>query len=84
MTEQPLPLTQEQDHDRRLSQLEGTAEQFVAQSRQTNTRLDHIDQTIAAQGRELRREIAVLTRWLVGMQAASLVALGTLILLRLP
>ncbi len=84
MTEQPLPLTQEQDHDRRLSQLEGTAEQFVAQSRQTNTRLDHIEQTIAAQGSELRREISVLTRWLIGMQVTSLVALGTLILLRLP
>ena len=138
MTEQPLPLTQEQDHDRRLSQLEGTAEQFVAQGRQTNTRLDHIDQTIAeqgsrinaqgnelrqaidkqgsrideqgsalrqeiaaqgqqtnarfdhieqtiaAQGHELRREISVLTRWLIGVQVTSLVALGTLILLRLP
>ena len=109
MTEQPLPLTQEQDHDRRLSQLEGTAEQFVAQGRQTNTRFDHIEQTIAeqgsrinaqgnelrqaidkqgsridAQGHELRREISVLTRWLIGVQVTSLVALGTLILLRLP
>ena len=90
MTEQPLPLTQEQ-------------------SRQTNTRFDHMEQTIDEQGRELRQEIAaqgqqtntrfdrieqaidkqsrrtdVLTRWLVGMQVTSLVALGTLILLRLP
>ena len=82
MTEQPL--TRTPDYDRRLGRLEGIAEQFVEQSRQTNTRLDNIDQTIAEQGRELRREIAMLTRWLVGMQVASLVALGTLILLRLP
>ena len=90
MTEQPLPLTQEQDHDRRLGQLEGTAEQFVAQSRQTNTRLDHIDQTIAEQGSDLRQaidkqgsRIDELMRWVVGIQVISLLALGTLILSRL-
>ena len=84
MTEQPLPLTQTQNRDLRLGRLEGLAEQFVEQSRETNVRLGRMEQTIAEQGRELRREISVLTRWLVGMQVASLVALGTLILLRLP
>ena len=107
MTEQPL--TQEQDHDRRLGRLEGIAEQLAEQGQQTNTRLDRIQQTIAAQGialqqeiaaqgsrideqgSELRQEIAAqgsridaLTRWLVGLQIASLLALGTLILSRLP
>ena len=134
MTEQPLPLTQTQDRDLRLGRLEGLADQFVEQSRETNVRLGRMEQTIAEQGRELRQaidaqgiridkqgsrideqgselrqEIAaqgeqanarfdrieqaidkqghridVLTRWLVGMQIASLVALGTLILVRLP
>ena len=114
MTEQPL--TQEQDHDRRLGRLEGIAEQLTEQGQQTNTRFDRIEQTIAKQGSELRQEIAAqgrrideqgrrideqgralqqaiaeqgrridaLTRWLVGIQIASLLALGTLILSRLP
>ena len=74
------PLTQAQDHDRRIGRLEGIAEQSVEQDRQTNTRLDHIERSIS----EVRKEIAALTRWLVGMQIATLLALGTLILSRLP
>ena len=95
-------LTQAQDHDRRIGRLEGIAEQSVEQGRQTNTRLDRIEQAIAEQGRTLRQEIDAqsralrqeigaqgcridtLTRWLVGIQIASLLALGTLILSRLP
>ena len=82
MTEQPL--TQAQDHDRRIGRLEGIAEQSVEQGRQTNARFDRIEQAIAAQGRKLRQEIAALTRWLVGLQVANLLALGTLILSRWP
>ena len=89
MTEQPL--TQAQDHDRRIGRLKGIAEQSVEQGRQTNARFDRIEQAIAAQGRKLRQEIAAqgrridaLTRWLVGMQVANLLALGTLILSRWP
>ena len=74
------PLTQAQDHDRRIGRLEGIAEQSVEQDRQTNTRLDSIERSIS----EVRKEIAALTRWLVGMQIATLLALGTLILSRLP
>ncbi len=93
MTESPL--TQAQDHDRRIGRLEGMAEQFVEQGRQTNARLDRIEQAIAEQGRELRQEIDAQGRelrqkidkqfcWLIGIQITSLIALGTLILLRLP
>ncbi len=93
MTE--LPLTQAQDHDRRIGRLEGMAEQFVEQGRQNNARLDRIEQAIADQGRELRQEIDAQGRelrqkidkqfcWLVGIQITSLLALGTLILLSLP
>ena len=81
------PLTQAQDHDRRIGRLEGIAEQSVEQDRQTNTRLDNIERCLDRIERsisEVRKEIAALTRWLVGMQIATLLALGTLILSRLP
>ena len=97
MTEQLL--TQTQDHNRRLGRLEGIVdtEQFTEQGRQTNTRLDRMEQAIAAQGRcieaqgsELREaideqgdRIDELMRWVVGIQVISLLALGTLILSRL-
>ena len=45
MTEQPI--TQAQDHDRRIGRLEGIAEQLTEQNRQTNARLDRIKQAIA-------------------------------------
>ena len=81
------PLTQAQDHDRRIGRLEGIADQSVEQDRQTNTRLNSIEQSISEVRKEIsevRKEIAALTRWLIGMQIATLLALGTLILSRLP
>ena len=66
------PTTQAQDHDRRLGRLEGIAEQ-IAQA--------IID--LRQDMRELRASI----RWITGMQVASLLALGSLlvsILLKLP
>ncbi|MYK41562.1 MAG: hypothetical protein F4049_15260 [Gemmatimonadetes bacterium] len=54
---------------------------MTEQNRQTNARLDRIEQAIAEQGRQIIGRIDSLTRWLVGMQVASLIALGTLILL---
>ena len=67
-----------------IGRLEGIAEQLTKQNRQTNARLDRIEQAIAEQGRQINGRIDSLTRWLVGMQVASLIALGTLILTRLP
>ena len=62
MTEQPL--TQAQDHDRRIGRLEGIAEQL-------DRRLDSIERAIG----ELRQEMAALNRrldvqfrWLIGIQ----------------
>ncbi len=81
------PITQAQDHDRRIGRLEGIAEQQTEQNRQTNARLDRIEQAIAEQGRRIdatNARLDALTRWLVGMQIATLLALGTLILSRLP
>ena len=82
VTEQPL--TQGQDHDRRIGWPEGIAEQLTEQNHQTNACLDRIEQAIAEQGHQISGRIGSLTRWLVGMQVASLIALGTLILTRLP
>ncbi len=73
MTEQPL--TQAQDHDRRIGRLEGIAEQL-------NYRLDAIDRALVElrQGQQqTNRRIDALTRWLVGMQIASLIAMGSLL-----
>ena len=66
------PVTQAQDHDRRLGRLEGIAEQ-------TAQAIIDLRQDM----RELRASI----RWIIGMQVASLLALGSLsvsILLKLP
>ncbi len=74
------PITQAQDHDRRIGRLEGITEQLTH-------RLDNIERGIAELRQAIQeqgRRIDSLTRWLVGMQIATLLALGTLILSRLP
>ena len=80
------PVTQIQDHERRLGRLEGIAEQLTEQGRQfnaviaelrreTNARFESMERTI----RETNARIDSLTRWLVGMQVASLLAVGGLL-----
>lgn len=56
------PITQAQDHDRRIGRLEGIAEQL-------DRRLDSLERG---------------QRWIIGIQITTLIALGTLILSRLP
>ena len=91
------PVVQVQDHDRRVGRLEGIAEQLTEQGRQTNSRFDSMERSIADLRQEtnsrfdsmersienLRRETNArfdsLTRWLVGMQVASLLAMGGLL-----
>lgn len=68
MTDQPQPLTQTQDHARRIGRLEGTVEQL-------DRRLDAIERAIA----ELRGEVRTSIRWLIGIQIASLIAIGSLL-----
>ncbi len=67
------PVTPDQDHDRRIGRLEGIAEQLTH-------RLDAIERAIDALRQEHRRDF----RWMVGIQLTTLLALGTLILARLP
>ena len=85
------PVTQAQAHDRRIGRLEGIAEQITEQIRQTNGRFDRIEQALADQARQtatliesLRQEHRRDFRWLIGIQLTTLIALGTLILSRLP
>ena len=66
------PVTQAQDHDRRLGRLEGIAEQTA--------------QAIVDLRQDMR-ELRASIRWIIGIQVASLLALGSLlvsILLKLP
>ena len=67
------PITPQQDHDRRIGRLEGIAEQL-------DRRLDAIERAIAEQGRQINARFDSLTRWLVGMQVVSLLALGSLLM----
>ena len=64
MTEQSQPLTQAQDHDRRIGRLEGIAEQL-------NYRLDAIERAVA--------DVRVTLRWVIGIQITTLIALGSLL-----
>lgn len=66
------PTTQVQDHDRRIGRLEGIAEQLTY-------RLDAIERAIADLRRDTNARFDSLTRWLVGIQIASLIALGSLL-----
>ena len=88
MTEQPL--TQAQDHDRRIGRLEGIAEQL-------DHRLDSIDRTMAAgfaalrnemqnqfaalrnENTTLHRRLDTQFRWIVGIQITTLIAIGSLL-----
>ena len=64
MTEQSQPLTQAQDHDRRIGRLEGIAEQL-------NYRLDAIERAVA--------DVRVTLRWVIGIQITTLIAIGSLL-----
>ena len=84
------PVTQVQDHERRIGRLEGIAELLTEQGRQfnatiaelrreTNARFESIERAIAELRRETNARFDSLTRWLVGMQVASLLAVGGLL-----
>ena len=83
----PDPITQAQDHDRRIGRLEGIAEQLDRRLDSIEHRIDSVERAIDA----LRQELFALRqdqrrdfRWLIGSQLTTLLALGTLILTRLP
>ena len=63
------PITQAQDHDRRLGRLEGIAEQ-------TAQAIIDLRQDI----RELRGRMDGQFRWLIGIQITALIAIGGLLL----
>ena len=84
MTEQPL--TQAQDHDRRIGQLEGIAEQLNHRLDSIEKRINALERAIAELRVEVRNEIAAIHRrldtqfrWLVGIQLTTLIAIGSLL-----
>ena len=82
------PVTQAQDHDRRIGKLEGTVEQgIIPRLGRIEHAISEIRQEIADSRRDTNARFDSQTRWLVGMQVASLLAIGSLlvsILLKLP
>ncbi len=87
------PVVQVQDHDRRVGRLEGIAEQLTEQGRQTNSRFDSMERSIAGLRqetnarfdsmeraiRETNARIDSLVRWLVGVQVGSFLVMGGLL-----
>ncbi len=70
------PITQAQDHDRRIGRLEGIAEQLTV-------RLDSLERSQTAGFAEVNRRLDAQFRWLVGIQITVLLALAVLVLGRL-
>ena len=88
------PLTQAQDHDRRIGRLEGIVEQLDHRLDSIEKRIDALERAIAELRGEVRNEIATIHRrldaqfrWIVGIQITTLIAIGSLllgILIKLP
>ncbi len=78
MTDQPL--TQAQDHDRRLGRLEGIAEQLDRRLDAIEKRIESIERTLRQELAELRARSDAQFRWLVGIQITTLIAIGGLLL----
>ena len=73
-------MTPQQDHDRRIGRLEGIAEQLDRRLDSIEKRIDGVERAVA----DLARRMDSQFRWMVGLQITTLIALGTLILTRLP
>lgn len=80
MTEQPL--TQAQDHDRRIGRLEGIAEQLDRRMDSIEKQIDGVGRAIGELRAELTRRMDSQFRWLIGIQF-GIVGLLISILLKL-
>lgn len=80
MTEQPL--TQAQDHDRRIGRLEGIAEQLDRRLDSIEKQIDSVGRAIGELRAELTRRMDSQFRWLLGIQF-GIVGLLISILLKL-
>ena len=74
------PITPQQDHDRRIGRLEGIVEQLDRRLDSIERRVEGVERAIA----DLARRMDSQFRWMVGLQITTLIALGALILTRLP
>ena len=81
------PITPQQDHDRRIGRLEGIAEQLDRRLDSIEKRIDSLERRVEGVERavaDLARRMDSQFRWMVGLHITTLIALGTLILTRLP
>ena len=74
------PITPQREHDRRIGRLAGIAEQLDRRLESIERRVEGIERAIA----DLARRMDSQFRWMVGLQITTLIALGALILTRLP
>lgn len=73
----------EADFDARLSRLEGIVEQLSQRMAGIETRMASIETRMDAGFRDVHRRIDAGFRWMIGIQITTLIALGTLILVKL-
>ncbi len=71
------------DFDARLSRVEGTVEQLSQRMASLETRMDQGFREINARMDAGLRDLHTRIYWLIGIQFTTLVALGTLILVKL-
>ena len=74
------PMTPQRDHDRHIGRLEGIVEQLDRRLDSIEKRIDGVERAVA----DLARRMDSQFRWMVGLHITTLIALGTLILTRLP
>ena len=80
-------MTPQRDHDRRIGRLAGIAEQLDRRLDSIEKRIDSLERRVEGVERavaDLARRMDSQFRWMVGLQITTLIALGTLILTRLP
>ena len=79
MTEQQ-PLTQTQDHDRRIGRLEGIAEQLNYRLEAIEKRIESVERALGELRAEITRRMDSQFRWLIGIQFGIVGLLITILL----
>lgn len=75
--------TPDADSDARITRLEGIVEQLSQRMTSLETRMTSLETRMDAGFRDIHRRMDSGFRWIIGIQFTTLVALGTLILVKL-
>ena len=71
------------DFDARLSRLDGAVEQLGQRMSSLEIRMSNLEVRMDAGFRDVNARVDSVFRWMIGIQITTLVALGTLILVKL-